>query len=242
VLTAHEAEAAWKVRIEGTDHPLFTDADFFAKSTDSGSRIWLQSRGSARFEFTITPPLATELKESLPLTHTMASASVERFTAEAAPRDIHIEVQQTQPASATAPVKIGPALSWRPTGVAEAPPETELPQAAKWSITIPPRSMNGLSNVFLKIQYTGDLARLYAGHELLDDEFYNGEPWSIGLSRFIDAPGGAHFELSVLPLRDDAPVYFELSQTLPFPSSGQIVQLEGVEAVLEYQMVLDSAR
>ncbi len=241
VLTAREAESAWKVRIDGNEHLLFTNADFFADSS-GGSRIWLQSRGSAHFEFAITPPLATPLKASLPLTRTAGNDRVEQFTAEAAVRNISIEVRKIRPAGEAPPVKIGPAPSWRPNGVAEAPPETELPQAAQWSIAIPPGSMQGLSDVLLEIRYNGDLARLYADHRLLDDNFYNGQPWSIGLSRFLNAQGSGSFELSVLPLRSDAPVYFELPQKLQFPLGGQIVQLESVKAVPEYQVVLNAGQ
>ena len=42
-----------------------------------------------------------------------------------------------------------------------------------------------ISNIFLKIAYTGDVARLSANGYLLDDNFNNGLPWMIGLRRFI---------------------------------------------------------
>jgi hypothetical protein len=46
--------------------------------------------------------------------------------------------------------------------------------------------MNGLSNLFLKVDYVGDVARLSAKNRLLDDDFYNGISWSVGLKRFRD--------------------------------------------------------
>ncbi|HVU45103.1 MAG TPA: beta-galactosidase [Terracidiphilus sp.] len=242
VLTAREAENAWKIRIDGAEHLLFTDADFFAGSSSGSSRIWLQSRGSTHFEFALTPPLSAPLNTSLPLRRVAKNDRIERFTADASTRDIHIGVQKMQPAGKVPSVKIGPMPNWRPNGVAQAPAETELPQAAQWSITIPPGSMNGLSNVFLEIRYLGDLARFYTNHRLLDDDFYNGLPWSIGLNSFLDARDGGNFKLSVLPLRSDAPVYFELPQELLFPLSGQVSELESVRAVPEYQLVLSAGR
>ena len=77
-------------------------------------------------------------------------------------------------------MKTGPAQDWRPHGVAQAPGAGELPQAAKWSIAIPAGALNGLSELFLEVDYKGDLARLYGKSQLLDDNFYNGKPWMIG--------------------------------------------------------------
>ena len=79
------------------------------------------------------------------------------------------------------PVKTGPAQDWRPHGVAQAPAAGDLPQAAQWSIAVPAGALNGLSELFLEVSYEGDLARLTANHKLLDDDFYNGKPWMVGL-------------------------------------------------------------
>jgi len=242
VLTAHEAENAWKVEIGGAEHLLLTDADFVTGSSNGSAHVWLQSRGLTHFEFAITPPLVASPDASLPLTRVAANARIQRFTADAPARQIRVSVQPMRSSGEVPPVRIGPAPSWRPNGVAQAPAETELPQSARWSIAIPPGSMKGLSDVFLEIRYCGDLARLYASHRLLDDDFYNGQAWSIGLSRFLDAQGGANFELSVLPLRSDAPVYFELPQRLPLSPGGQVSRLESVKAVPEYQLVLNTGQ
>ncbi|KKS84072.1 MAG: Glycosyl hydrolase family 35, partial [Parcubacteria group bacterium GW2011_GWD2_43_10] len=41
-----------------------------------------------------------------------------------------------------------------------------------------------VEEVFLKIDYTGDVARAFIGGKLKADDFYHGEPWVIGLKRF----------------------------------------------------------
>jgi hypothetical protein len=242
VLTREQAENAWKVEIGGSEHLLLTDADFFADASGGGSRIRLRSTGSPHFDFAITPPIAARLDASLPLKSAASDAYQSRFTAEAQPRDVQLEVRQTQAAGEAPPVKVGPALNWRPNGVAEAPAEGELPQAAKWSIAIPPGSMNGLSELFLDIAYQGDVARLYAGHRLVDDDFFNGRTWSVGLGRFLDAGGGGFFDLSILPLRCDAPVYFELPRKLAFAANGQIDKLNGARLAPEYEIEIGPAQ
>jgi hypothetical protein len=136
---------------------------------------------------------------------------------------------------------MGPALPWRPQGVAQAPSEGELPQAAKWSITLPQKATEGLSELYLQVRYQGDVARLYSAHRLLTDDFYNGQPWSIGLSRFLNARGANTFELNILPLRKDAPVYFEIADPPRFAPNLEIDKLDGLSLVPEYQLVIDSA-
>lgn len=238
VLTAHEAEDAYKFRIGGSDHLLITGQDFMVDPENALARILLRSRAGAHFEFAITPPLAGPLHASLPLTRTESTDRIDRFTAHAQPRQIQLETHQICAAGDAAPVKLGPALSWRPQGVAQAPAACEMPQAAKWEITIPPGATNGLSELYLQVNYQGDVARLSAGGRLLDDDFYNGKPWMVGLSRFLATQRPSEFQLSILPLRKDAPVYLELPKPLQFAPNGQIDKLSDIRLVPEYQLAI----
>lgn len=236
VLTAYEAENAWKVRLHGHQHLLLTPQNFYADEDTHPARVWLQSRTSPKFAFSITPPFAAPLEASLPLSQTAITPHSVSFTAEAEIRDVKFVCRQTRSPGIAPPVKLGPVPNWRRHGVAEAPPETDLPQAAQWLITIPPGSLPGLSNLFLQIHYQGDVARFYAANKLLTDNFYNGVPWTIGLRRFLDPQGGGAFTLSILPLRSDAPVYFELPQKPDFHTDGQAIGLESIRLVPEYQV------
>jgi hypothetical protein len=245
VLTEQEAENAWKVRLasgdpagdHGNEHLLITTQDFFADPEGKPGQIWLRSRGTPRFAFSITPPPAVLPRTSLPLIQTEANARVVRFVAEARERKLELRYTQVQAAGNAPPVTIGPALSWRPKGVAQAPAEAELQQAARWLITLPSEPLDGLNELYLQVRYRGDVARLYAGKEMLTDNFYNGQPWSIGLRRFMDSKNNS-FDLTVLPLREDAPVYWELPEPLQFAPNGQIERLDDLHLVPEYQLLL----
>lgn len=238
VLTAHEAENAWKVHIGSNEHLLITDQDFVADPDSHPAKIWLRSRGASGFQFTLTPPNAASLKAKLPLSSQAATSHAVTFTARAPIWNYSVDVKPIQTAGIARQVKFGPALSWRPHGVAQAPGAGELPQAARWSITVPAGANCGLSELFLGVDYEGDVARLTQGDRLLDDNFYNGKPWMIGLNRFLarDKPGS--FELSILPLRKDAPVYFETADPPHFGSDGQIDTLSRIRLVPEYQLEL----
>ena len=241
VLTSQEAEEAWKIRIGGEGHLLFTSQEFFTDPDLPGTRIWLHSHGDPHFEFSITPPLAGAPQASLPLRQMATADRTSSFAADARTVTPALQFHQTKPAGEAPPIKNGPAPEWRPNGVAQAPPESDMPQAAEWSIIIPPGSMEGLSELFLQIEYQGDVARLSAAHKLFADDFYNGQEWEIGLGRFLNASHSNSFELSVLPLRKDAPVYFELHKGSVFLPNGQVAKIDNVRLVPEYELVIREA-
>jgi beta-galactosidase len=240
VLTQQQAEDAWRVRIGSVEHLLITSADFSADPDAPQGPIWLRSRTSSEIAFTLVPPATAPLKASLPLTASDSTAKSATFNAEAATWTDPFELVQTEAAGIAPPVKTGPALDWRPHGVAQAPDAGPLKNAAHWSITVPSGSVNGLSDLYLNINYTGDVARLSSGGRLLDDNFYNGKTWTVGLKRFLAPQGPSTFDLSILPLRKDAPVYLETATPPEFATNGQDISLEGVTLVPEFQLEIDT--
>lgn len=240
VLTSSEAEDAWKVHIGGNDHLLITSQDFLADPDVRPARIVLRSLANPHFEFSITPPASARLQGNVPLTAVATTEQTAAFTADAPQWDDPVDCRLTQSEGIAPPVKLGPALDWRPHGVAQAPAAGDLPQSAKWSIAIPAGSLNGLNELFLEVNYQGDVARLSMGNQLLDDNFFNGKPWSVGLKRFLAPDRPSTFELSILPLRNDAPVYFELAHSLQFAPNGQIDKLDDIRLVPEYQIEIQA--
>jgi hypothetical protein len=234
VLSADEAEHAWKVRLEGAERLLITSADLAVESDGS---VRLRARGENRFAFTLTPAPANAPGSSVPLSRTSASARSVRYATEVPRRFPAATVELLQPAGEAPAVKPGPPTEWS-KGVAQAPAEGALRDAGNWSITVPAGASSGLSEVFLDIRYTGDVARLYEDGKLLDDDFFNGLDWSVGLSRFLDAGRKAKFNLSILPLRQDAPVYFEMPHEVGFGANGQTARVESVRLVPEYEVWL----
>ena len=61
---------------------------------------------------------------------------------------------------------------------------------------------------FLKIDYAGDCARVYADGKLVMDNFWNGKPMLVRMSDLA----GKKVELRILPLRKDAPIYLQKEQ------------------------------
>lgn len=86
--------------------------------------------------------------------------------------------------------------------VAEQPTDEDFDDAAVYMIDIPKEKEGKL----LEIQYQGDCARLYADGKLVNDNFYNGLPFLMGLWRLPE--DCVQLELRVLPMQSNEPVYF----------------------------------
>ena len=105
--------------------------------------------------------------------------------------------------------------------VAEEPQDEDFEQAAVYRIQLPEDLTPHTSHLspltshlsphtshlspLLKIDYRGDVARLYADGKLVADNFYYGRPFLFGLWRLPQ--GTRELELRILPLQKDAPVY-----------------------------------
>ena len=87
--------------------------------------------------------------------------------------------------------------------MAEEPSDKDFEQATVYTIDLPEISGEGL---LLNIDYRGDVARLYANGQLIDDNFYNGRPFQYALWRLPE--DCRQLELRILPLQKDMPIYF----------------------------------
>jgi len=126
--------------------------------------------------------------------------------------------------------------------VAEAPEAEAFQGAAEWSIQVPPITSPAVRNVLLRITYMGDIARVYADGKLATDDFYKGTPFEIALRRPAAPDAEQTLKLQILPMRKDAPIYLPAGGDIAFPPSGQIVELQRVEVVPEYQAVAEVGR
>ena len=88
--------------------------------------------------------------------------------------------------------------------VAAQPVESDFEKAAVWNIA----NLNELNqnlDLYLQISYRGDVARIYADGQLVEDNFWNGKPMLVRLSDLV----GRKVELRILPLGKDYPIYLQ---------------------------------
>lgn len=106
-------------------------------------------------------------------------------------------------------VRFGEKISWRSEPTPLAPDDEEFANATRIRLT-PPASWAKLEGRLLAcLDYVGDAARLYADGVLVDDNFSDGEPWYIGLDRFIRDGRWPELELRIIAARPDLDIFLE---------------------------------
>ena len=112
-------------------------------------------------------------------------------------------------------------------GAALQPIPEAFAAAATWSLKLPRQLPPKAEDVLLELDFVGDIGRVFAGTRMLDDWYYNGQRWQIGLRQFALKPG-AELKLSVLPLRADAPIYIDAAHRPAFADGqAQVAELRG---------------
>lgn len=224
LLSDEQAQRLWVVPLRGRERLVLTADQMFSRS----EALELRSVGDPDFRLALFPAPRRALAGSLPL-RAGEEGIFESLSAEAAPRSIRLRVQRLRPARPVPPVRIG-----GPADAAMQPVPETYGDSAAWTLTLPPDALTG-GNAYLEIAYRGDVARLYAGSELLDDNFYDGETWEVGLKDYA-AAAGRPLTLTVLPLRVDAPIYLPRRPHSTGKAGGQIAALDRARVVPVYRL------
>ncbi|MCC5834723.1 MAG: beta-galactosidase [Opitutales bacterium] len=229
LLNPNQARQVWKASIWGEEHLFLSEAGLIF----DGDTLRLQSTDPSLLSCAVYPTPKAQLQ---------ASASPEGAFTRLVPspptiQRIDLEWQQLQQAqSPAAPVR-------RDTqGVPLAPDDADFDSAAIWHLRIPSAQSildhSEVREVFLQIHYTGDVARAYLADVLIDDDFYFGRVWEIGLSRFDPDLLEKGITLKILPLRKDAPIYIPADRWPQMDARGESVGIHSISAKVEYELSL----
>jgi beta-galactosidase len=117
-------------------------------------------------------------------------------------------------------------------------PETTNSCSQKFFVNLPEKMPSGLNDLFLDFDYTGDTAMGFLQGELVCDHFYNGNPWHIGLKRFLGKD--KQFAFYLRPLMHDAPYLVDLSGKIADELKGlkQLLKVNQMTFAPEYKMVV----
>ncbi|HIW32623.1 MAG TPA: beta-galactosidase [Candidatus Paenibacillus intestinavium] len=85
-----------------------------------------------------------------------------------------------------------------------------------------------VADVFMEIEYDGDVAAAYLNETMITDHIHYGEAWSIGLKQFKDELEYANLHLSITPLRKGT-VHTFVNQAL-------VERFEGVEIAIFHKI------
>ncbi|KPF47656.1 hypothetical protein IP87_16895 [beta proteobacterium AAP121] len=228
------AERVARVALQGRTHLVWSEGAHVHNNA-SGAVVLRQTAPAWRFG--LYPAARPALQGSLPLQRGAREGLFEIYSAQAQAVAPTVQVQPLRAAGRLpAPMFHGP----RNTVVMPLP-ETWA-AAAGWTLQLPAGLPAGLSELYLDIEFEGDIARLFKGTELLDDSYAIGQPWRVGLRRHashLAAAGqpASALTLGVLPLREDAKVHFEPGAAPTF-EQGQALRLKSVRLVPEYTLQL----
>jgi hypothetical protein len=206
LLDRESACRLWVGEADGRRRLIIAQAD--AMFTPQG--LVLRQRGVADFAYRMVPGRETRRRATGP-----------------APRAL--TVTQTRKAGVAPPVEIG-----GPAKAAMQPLPEAHKAAAAFTFTVPADALTS-GDAFLEIDWRGDIGRLFDGADMLDDAYWDGRLWRIGLKRFA-ARLGRPWTLTLLPLRADAPVYLDESARAKLPPGDQVADLLSVRLVPEYQL------
>ena len=231
LFSRERAEQLW--RVPGQAAPLVTAADFYADEHTAT----MQTVSNSQIEFSLlaTQPSPTA---SAPLTISTSTPLLRTYTAHLARQNFSVDLHQLAPGFRRAPLQYGASLAWRKQPLPLAPDDAIFhDSAATWRLILPETHAPDLADVRLRIRYQGDVARLNASGKLLEDNFWNGEPWVLSLHDLGLAGGERQLELQVLPWPAAAPMYLE---TLPAPAAGRgdLPDTPAVELMPLYQVAV----
>jgi beta-galactosidase len=124
-------------------------------------------------------------------------------------------------------------LSTGKSHIALAPAESDFTNAAVWQIKLPAGLDPNLDPI-LRIHYVGDVARVTLNGRLMDDNFYNGKTFDLGLKRFAPEILTGDLRLEILPLRKDAPIYLAEEAKPGFGKAAIVARVNRVEIINRY--------
>ncbi len=197
--------------------------------------LQLRSAGQNKFRVAVYPAINKTPKASTPLISAANDGVFQVFEAEQKALHFDATVTQVRQAQAMPPVMIG--------GLAKAaiqPTPESFKNAASWQISLPPEQLKQLSKLddaLLEIDFVGDIARLFSGTRMLDDWYYFGYGWQVGLKQHAAALTQP-LSLSVLPLRSDAPIYLPKEYRPDFAGQSQLATLRKVHVTPVYSLAI----
>jgi hypothetical protein len=183
VLTSEQGKEFYRASFAGRDRGILSKSAVFADGTD----LRLQADTTANLTLSMFPAADSPQVADSP----MAGTPDGLFTRLVLPGltdqvPVEITTQLIHPA--------GPAAT-----TLQGTDEKTWDAAAVYALGIPSSAKS--RKLILDIHYIGDAARLYVGDKFYDDNFYNGDPFSIALAR-IPSADWPNLRLKVLPYSD----------------------------------------
>jgi beta-galactosidase len=229
LLSHDDSLRCWKEELLGQQRLFLTAAGLIV----DGRRLRLYADDVSDLAVSILPAPASVTREGRQQNGTPNGVFTSFATQTPRPMRPSVSVEAVRPAGPLRPIRKGS------QGVAEAPSDSDFAQAAVWRLRLP-AGIDVARDLLLRLRYTGDVARLSLGGRLLSDDFYDGSPFDLGLTRYAPDIYRDELLLAILPLQQEVPIY--ISDGRPdFGGAASLARLDAVEVVERHHVVLDVA-
>ena len=222
LLNEADSLALWKGRFAGSEKVFLTHSDV----TFDGDDAMLTSENPEKLKVEVCPPLPDWAGHG--------DGVFQRLTLpRMRPALLSAWVSQIQPTGEARKIPLSPGKAHLPL----APDSLDFTHAGIWKIQLP-AALDLSLNPVLRIHYTGDVARMTLNGRLLDDNFYNGREFDLGLKRYAPEILGGDLWLQVLPLSSDSPVFIEDRARPDFDGEQNLGRFQSVEIINHYRIIL----
>lgn len=117
--------------------------------------------------------------------------------------------------------------------------------ASRVIVRFPEGVLSSVNDLFLRINYAGDVGSAYIDGQLVADHFHNGTVWEIGLKKFCSRLDGGEMVLHVSGRNENGGKAFTTSMAAFQFASGHEdpnnKRIHSVEAVVEYRILVGAA-
>jgi beta-galactosidase len=223
VLTQEQAQSATRISLGDGDHLVLSSQEVYS----DGRSMTLRALEQPDFYFSVWPSLPSTHGSSLRVEAKADDGIFKTYRAQGKARSVL--------ASWTPEQFVKPIASFL-SDPATVPTAEEIEAAPRWQVRLPIDAFAGVSDLFLNVEYQGDIARLTAGGHLLTDDFYTGMPWYIGLKRFRNHVESGRLEISIVPWRDRSDVI--LDESAVKRTGDKSARLLKVTVMPEYQLIV----
>jgi hypothetical protein len=225
VLSDADSLALWKVRFAGHESVVLSPAGIIPDG--DALRIFSETPRDLRAQMFSAQAVASGRKDGI-------FRRLELPEPKAAPMRVSLE-----PIRPAGPPREIP-LSTGKSHIALAPTEADFTNAAVWQVRLPANLDLSLDPI-LRVRYAGDVARFTLNGELIDDNFYSGRLFDLGLKRFAPEILNGDLRLEILPLRKDAPIYLAGAARADFGKSDVVAIINQIEIVNRYHAAVPAA-
>ena len=228
LLDSGQARQCYRGKSGGLERVFFTPADPLIEE----GRIRLRSRDHRGMKISVFPPLENPGAGKGGFVEAAPDGIFTGYRIPVKPVEISAVVEKVRDAATAVPPRLGTAK------MIEAPEDADYARAGVWRVAfsggLPPQ----VSEVFVGVDYAGDVARIYVDGRMVADDFYYGRLWEPGLRRMAADSIEKGLEIRILPLRRDSQIYLDSTARPEFDSRDEAVGLRGVSVIPEYEAEL----